>query len=200
MPKGSDFQQTALFESETAAPKSNSSNNTISPAQIAQNVNLSDIFPFEFEANESLFLLSNTAANKQKTITTMYTKATLQKTVDRPAQTVIVTADNIKKTPVEEIDNFLFTIDEITIPVKVLVIDVSQYQALVRNDWLLKTNTNLDWKTQELKILYQGQYTIISATCETFSKQSEKAPVFEFEEKKEIPFTETYMALELTSN
>ncbi|KAG9289373.1 hypothetical protein G9A89_007934 [Geosiphon pyriformis] len=211
---------------EVAAPRSNPSNNTIPPAQIAQNANLLDIFPFEFKANESPFLLSNAAANEQKAITAMYTKATverkpirlildsesaesiityqlmqqLQKTVNRPAQTVIVTANGMKKTPVREIDNFPFTIDGITIPVKVLVIDALQYQALVRNNWLLKVNANLDWKTQKLKISYQGQYTIVPATCGTFNKQSEKAPVFEFEKEKEMPLTETYMAFESTSN
>ncbi|KAG9301742.1 hypothetical protein G9A89_003288 [Geosiphon pyriformis] len=170
--------------SKVAAPRSNSSNNTISSAQIAQNANLSDIFPFEFEANESPFLLSNAAANEQKAITVIYTKATveekpirlilncgsaesiityqlmqqLQRTVDKPAQTVIVTANGMKKTPVREIDNFSFTIDEITILIKVLVINASQYQALVKNDWLLKAN------------------------------------------EKEMPLTETYMALGSTSN
>ncbi|KAG9302129.1 hypothetical protein G9A89_020563 [Geosiphon pyriformis] len=182
IPEESDFQQSALSESEVAAPRSNSSNNTIPPAQIAQNANLSDIFPFKFEANESPFLLSNTAANEQKAITAMYTEATLQRTVDRPAQIVIVIADDMKKTPVGEIDNFLFTIDGITILVKVLIIDTLQYQAL------------------ELKILYQRQYTIVLAICSTFNKQSEKAPVFEFEEEKEMPLIETYMALGLTSN
>ncbi|KAG9285146.1 hypothetical protein G9A89_004361 [Geosiphon pyriformis] len=118
--------------SEVAAPRSNSFNNTILPAQIVQNANLSDIFPFKFEANKSSFLLSNAAVNEQKAITAI------------PAQTVIVTADGIKKTPVEEIDNFSFTIDGIIIPVKVLVMDVPQYQALVKNDWLLKVNANLD--------------------------------------------------------
>ncbi|KAG9307247.1 hypothetical protein G9A89_017075 [Geosiphon pyriformis] len=142
--KESDFQQTALSESEVAAPSLNSSNHTIPPAQIAQNANLSDIFPFEFEANESPFLLSNAAINEQKAITAMYTEATvegkpirlildsgsagsiityqlmqqLKQNVDRPAQTVIVIANGIKKTPVGEIDDFLFTIDGITIPVK----------------------------------------------------------------------------------
>ncbi|KAG9295291.1 hypothetical protein G9A89_021222 [Geosiphon pyriformis] len=146
IPEGSDFQQSVLSKSEVTALRSNSSNNTILLAQILQNANLSDIFPFEFEANESPFLLSNAAVNEQKAITAMYTKAEvegkpirlildnrsaksiityqliqqLQRTVDRPAQTVIVTADGIKKTPVEEIDNFPFTIDGITIPVKVL--------------------------------------------------------------------------------
>ncbi|KAG9293429.1 hypothetical protein G9A89_009153 [Geosiphon pyriformis] len=196
IPEESDFQQTALFEDEIAAPRSNFSNHTIPPAQIAQNANLSDIFPFEFEANESPFLLSNAAVNDQKAITAMYTEATvkekpiclildsgsagsiityqlmqqLKQNVDRPAQTVIVTADNIKKTPVREIDDFSFSINGITIPVKVLVMDVPQYQVLVGNDWLLKANANLNWETQELKISYQEQYTIVPATCGTFNK------------------------------
>ncbi|KAG9301148.1 hypothetical protein G9A89_012531 [Geosiphon pyriformis] len=192
IPEKSDFQQPALSENEVAALRSNPSNNTISPAQIAQNANLLDIFPFEFKANESPFLLSNTAANEQRAIIAI--------TVDRPAQTVIVTANNIKKTPVGEIDNFLFTIDKITILVKVLVMDALQYQALVGNDWLLKANANLDWETQELKISYQEQYTIVLATCGTFNKQSEKAPIFEFEKKKKMSFTKIYMAFRSISN
>ncbi|KAG9301330.1 hypothetical protein G9A89_018002 [Geosiphon pyriformis] len=226
MTEESNFQQTALSEGKAAVPRTNPSNHIIPPAQIAQNTNLLDIFPFEFEANESPFLLSNAAANEQKAITAMYTKATvegkpirlildsglagsiityqlmqqLQRTVDRPAQTVIVIADSIKKTPVGEIDNFPFTINEIIIPVKVLVMDAPQYQALVKNNWLLKANANLDWETQELKILYQGQHTIVPAICSIFNKQSEKAPVFEFEEEKKMPLIETYMALGSTSN
>ncbi|KAG9300914.1 hypothetical protein G9A89_004972 [Geosiphon pyriformis] len=226
IPKESDFQQTALSEDEVAALRSNSSNHTIPPAQIAQNANLSDIFPFEFEANESPFLFNNAAVNEQKAITAIYTEATmegksirlildsgsarsiityqliqqLKRNVDRPAQTVIVTADDMKKTPIGEIDDFPFSIDEITIPVKVLVMNTPQYQALVRNDWLFKANANLNWETQELKISYQEQYTIVPATCSIFNKQSEKAPVFEFEEEKKMPLTETYMALGSTSN
>ncbi|KAG9290478.1 hypothetical protein G9A89_002453 [Geosiphon pyriformis] len=124
----------------------------------------------------------------------------LNQNVNRPVQIVIVTADEMKKTPVKKIDNFLFTINRIIIPVKVLVINTPQYQTFIGNDWLLKANTNLDWETLKLKISYQGQYTIVSATCDTFNKQSEKAPVFKFEKKKEMPFTETYMAIESTSN
>ncbi|KAG9300816.1 hypothetical protein G9A89_003165 [Geosiphon pyriformis] len=199
MPEELDFQQTALSEDEVATPRSNPSNHTIPPAQIAQNANLSDIFPFEFEANESPFLLSNAAVNEQKAITAMYTEAIVEgKPIhlildNRPAQTVIVTANGMKKTPVGEINNFFFSIDGITILVKVLVMDAPQYQALVGNDWLFKANANLNWKTQELKISYQGQYTIVPVTCK-------KAPVFKFEEKKEMSLTKTYMALGSTSN
>ncbi|KAG9287871.1 hypothetical protein G9A89_017466 [Geosiphon pyriformis] len=214
IPEESDFQQTALSKGKVAAPRSNSSNHIIPPAQIAQNANLLNIFPFEFKANKSPFLLSNAAINKQKAITAMYTEATVKKkpihlildsglagsiityqlmqqlkqNIDKPAQTIIVTADGMKKTPVGEIDNFPFTIDGIIILVKVFIMDAPQYQALVGNDWLLKTNANLNWETQELTISYQGQYTIVFAICE-------KAPVFEFEKEKKMPLTKTYMVL-----
>ncbi|KAG9303291.1 hypothetical protein G9A89_013617 [Geosiphon pyriformis] len=155
IPEEQNFCHTALSEDKAAAQQQNSSYTptTIPSARIAENANLSDIFPFEFEANESSFLLSNAAANEQKDITAMYTEAEveekpihlildnrsarsiityqlmqqLKRNVDRPAQTIIVTADNMKKTPVGEIDNFPFTIDGITISVKVLIMDAPQY-------------------------------------------------------------------------
>ncbi|KAG9299254.1 hypothetical protein G9A89_013902 [Geosiphon pyriformis] len=79
IPEKSDFQQPVLSEDKVVTLRSNFSNNTIPPAQIAQNANLSDIFSFEFEANESPFLLSNAAANEQRAITAMYTEATEKK-------------------------------------------------------------------------------------------------------------------------
>ncbi|KAG9292041.1 hypothetical protein G9A89_017941 [Geosiphon pyriformis] len=221
MPEEQDFHHTALLEGRAAAQQQNPSYTltTIPPARIAENANLSDIFPFEFEANKSPFLLSNAAANEQKAIMAMYTEAEVEgktirlildsgsvgsiityQNVDRPAQTVIITADGIKKTPVGEIDNFPFTLDRITIPIKVLVINAPQYQALIGNNWLQKANANLNWETQELTISYQGQHAQVPATCGTFNKHSEKAPAFEFELKKEKPLIETFMALGSTSN
>ncbi|KAG9289741.1 hypothetical protein G9A89_014476 [Geosiphon pyriformis] len=130
--------------------------------------------------------LHNAAVNEQKAITAIYIKAKVEKkqihlildsgsvgsiityqliqqlgkNVDRLVQTVIFIANGIKKTLVGEIDNFLFTIDGIIIPVKVLVMDVPQYQAL----------------------------------------KFEKALVFEFEKKKELPIIETFMAFESPFN
>ncbi|KAG9303679.1 hypothetical protein G9A89_018576 [Geosiphon pyriformis] len=201
-----NFHHTALLEGRAAAQQQQNPSytpTTIPPARIAKNTNLSDIFPFEFEANESPFLLSNAAANEQKAITAMYTKAEvegkticlildsgstrsiityqlmqqLKRNVDRPAQTVIVTADGMKKTSVGEINNFPFTLDGITIPVKVLVMDAPQYQAF-------------------LTIFYQEQYAWVPATCGTFNKRFEKAPAFEFEPEEEKPLIETFMANE----
>ncbi|KAG9290072.1 hypothetical protein G9A89_010378 [Geosiphon pyriformis] len=178
------------------------------PTRIAENANLSDIFSFEFEANESPFLLSNAATNEQKAITAMYTEAEVEgKTIclilnsgSTRTQTVIVTADDMKKTPIGEIDNFPFTFDGIIILVKVLVMDALQYQALIKNNWLQKANANLNWETQKLTISYQGQHVWVPATCGTFNKYSEKAPAFEFEPEEEKSFIETFMALGLTSN
>ncbi|KAG9299045.1 hypothetical protein G9A89_020358 [Geosiphon pyriformis] len=77
MPKEQNFHHTALSEGRAAAQQQNSSYTltTIPPARIAENTNLLNIFPFEFEANESPFLLSNAAANEQKAIIAMYTEA-----------------------------------------------------------------------------------------------------------------------------
>ncbi|KAG9288062.1 hypothetical protein G9A89_017657 [Geosiphon pyriformis] len=77
IPEEQDFHHIASSEGRTTAQQQNSSHNhtTILPARIAENANLSDIFFFEFEANESPFLLSNAVANNQKAITAMYTEA-----------------------------------------------------------------------------------------------------------------------------
>ncbi|KAG9285907.1 hypothetical protein G9A89_013332 [Geosiphon pyriformis] len=206
MPEEQDFHHTAFLEGRAAAQQQQNPSytpTTIPPARITENTNLSDIFSFEFKANKSPFLLSNAVANEQKAIMAMYTEAKVErKTICLilDTQTVIVTADGMKKTSVGEIDNFPFTLDGITIPVKVLVMDAPQYQALIRNDWLQKANANLNWKTQELTISYQGQHTQVPVTCGTFNKRSEKAPAFEFEPEEEKPLIETFMALGLTSN
>ncbi|KAG9301593.1 hypothetical protein G9A89_016663 [Geosiphon pyriformis] len=75
-----------------------------------------------------------------------------------------------------------------------------QYQALVGNNWLQKANANLNWKTQELTISYQGQHVWVPAICGTFNKRSEKAPAFEFKPEEEKPIIETFMALGSMSN
>ncbi|KAG9289154.1 hypothetical protein G9A89_022463 [Geosiphon pyriformis] len=75
-----NFHHTALLEGKVAARQQNPSYTptTIPPTKITENANLLDIFFFEFEANELLFLLSNAAANKQKAITAMYTEAEVE--------------------------------------------------------------------------------------------------------------------------
>ncbi|KAG9287884.1 hypothetical protein G9A89_017479 [Geosiphon pyriformis] len=80
IPEEQNFYHTALLKGRAAAQQQNSSYTPtiIPPVRIAENANLSDIFPFEFEANESPFLLSNATANEQKAITTMYIEAEVE--------------------------------------------------------------------------------------------------------------------------
>ncbi|KAG9286514.1 hypothetical protein G9A89_014680 [Geosiphon pyriformis] len=45
-------------------------------------------------------------------------------------------ADGATKTPISEIDDLPIEINGIIIPIKVLIMEVIQYQALIDNDWL----------------------------------------------------------------
>ncbi|KAG9284804.1 hypothetical protein G9A89_003727 [Geosiphon pyriformis] len=157
--------------------------NNIPPATVTNNESLAAIFPFEFEAPLTTPLFSG-AALKKKLITTIYTDAKvnghpiklildsgsagsiitrqlmdqLGRRVNQAASVRIITADGATKTPISKIDNFPFEISGLITPIKILVIKATQYQALVGNDWLSKTNAILDWTTQELQLSQNGQH------------------------------------------
>ncbi|KAG9307605.1 hypothetical protein G9A89_023170 [Geosiphon pyriformis] len=169
---------------------------TIPPAVATEDSSLAAIFPFELEENEAMF--SGAALDEKHPITAMYMEATVNNTpiklildngsagsivmlqlvnqlgfkVDRAATSQIITADGSTKLPYGEIDSFPFEINGIVIPTKVLVMDATQYQVLVGNDWLTKANATLDWTTQELLINYNGHQAKIPTTCGHFQKPS----------------------------
>ncbi|KAG9302394.1 hypothetical protein G9A89_011444 [Geosiphon pyriformis] len=180
---------------------------TILSAVATEDSSLTAIFPFELEENKAMF--SGAALDEKRPITAMYTEATVNNTpiklildsrstgsivtlqlvnqlgfkVDHAVTSQIITADGNTKLPHGEIDLFPFEINGIVIPTKVLVIDATQYQALVENDWLTKANATLDWTTQELLINYNGHQAKIPAICSHFQKPSaNQRPTFEFEE------------------
>ncbi|KAG9289421.1 hypothetical protein G9A89_007982 [Geosiphon pyriformis] len=72
------------------------------------------------------------------------------------ANTRIITADKVIKTPIGKIDNFPFEINGISIFIKVLVIKATQYQVLVDNDWLSKTNANCNSARIDNTHVYQS--------------------------------------------
>ncbi|KAG9299912.1 hypothetical protein G9A89_009640 [Geosiphon pyriformis] len=76
--------------------------------------------------------------------------------------------------------------------IKVLVMEATQYQALVGNNWLSKVNAMLDWNTQELQLTYQGQYICVPATCGHFKTPPKEKLLIELEEEKEKPTWEAY--------
>ncbi|KAG9295662.1 hypothetical protein G9A89_002980 [Geosiphon pyriformis] len=174
--------------------------NTILPATISSDESLATIFPFKLEENTPILLFSG-AALKEKPITAMYTDAKVNGhfiklildsgsagsiitrqlmdqlgcRVDQAASARIITANGVTKTLISEIDDFPFEVNGIVTPIKVLVMEAIQYQALIGNNWLSKANATLDWNTQELQLI-------------------EKL-LIELEEKKKKPTWEAYQVL-----
>ncbi|KAG9306549.1 hypothetical protein G9A89_004746 [Geosiphon pyriformis] len=119
----------------------------IPPATITKDESLAAIFFFELKETTTVLLFSGATLEK-KTIIAMYTDAKvddqLGRWVDRAVSAYIIIVDEATKTPIGEIDNFLIKINGIMILIKVFVIKATQYQVLVGNDWLTKTNAILD--------------------------------------------------------
>ncbi|KAG9288620.1 hypothetical protein G9A89_006721 [Geosiphon pyriformis] len=111
----------------------------ILPITVTNNESLATIFPFEIEKPSSTPLFSGATLN-EKPITVMYTNAKvdgqsikliLNSGSAGTASTRIITANGATKIPISKIDNFLFKINSIMTPIKVLVMEVTQYQALI---------------------------------------------------------------------
>ncbi|KAG9291299.1 hypothetical protein G9A89_021801 [Geosiphon pyriformis] len=64
--------------------------------------------------------------------------------VDCTTSARIIIAYRMTKTPIGEIDNLPIKVNGIIVPIKVLVIETTQYQTLIGDDWLSKTNIILD--------------------------------------------------------
>ncbi|KAG9285006.1 hypothetical protein G9A89_009816 [Geosiphon pyriformis] len=160
--------------------------NTIPLATISNDKSLAAIFPFKPEEITLVPLFSG-AILKEKSITVMYTDVRVD---DHPIKLIldsgsagsIITrqlidqlADGVTKTPIGEIDNFPFEVNGIVTPIKVLVMEATQYQALVGNDWL--------FKNQHIRVL---------ATCGHFKTPPKEKLLIELEEIKEKPTWEAY--------
>ncbi|KAG9287164.1 hypothetical protein G9A89_003012 [Geosiphon pyriformis] len=72
--------------------------------------------------------------------------------VDCAASTKIIIANGAIKILIGEIDDLLIKINGIIVLIKVLVMEAIQYQALIGNNWLFKTNVILDWNIQKLQL------------------------------------------------
>ncbi|KAG9288188.1 hypothetical protein G9A89_020494 [Geosiphon pyriformis] len=140
--------------------------NNIPLATVTNDELLAAIFSFDLEETIEIPLFSR-AALEEKPITTMYMDAKIDghaiklilDSGSAAVNTRIITANRVIKTPIGEINNLPIEINSITVLIKVLVMKATQYQALVRNDWLSKTNTVLDWTMQKLQLSQNSQHT-----------------------------------------
>ncbi|KAG9284364.1 hypothetical protein G9A89_023621 [Geosiphon pyriformis] len=153
------------FDKSTPQTKSN-----IPPVTITEDTTLATIFSFDIDNLNTHSLFSEAAINQDKPIMALYTDARVEGIdiklildsgsagsiitkqlmdqlgcqVDHATTARIITADRNTKTPIGEINNFPFEINGIQIPTKVLVMEATQYQALIKNDWLSKANATFD--------------------------------------------------------
>ncbi|KAG9289022.1 hypothetical protein G9A89_015571 [Geosiphon pyriformis] len=164
----------------------------ILPATSTKDELLAAILSFELEEITSVPLFSGTALDT-KPITVIYTDAKVD--INRAASARIITADGATKTSIGEINNFSFEVNSIIVPIKVLVIETTQYQALVGNNWLTKTNTILDWTMQKLQLSQNSQHTHVPATCSHFKTINTPAPLIKFEEEEKKPTWKAYQVL-----
>ncbi|KAG9298414.1 hypothetical protein G9A89_000413 [Geosiphon pyriformis] len=137
----------------------------ILPATITKNKLLDVIFLFKLKEPSTTLLFSE-AALEEKPIMAIYTDAKvnghsiklilnnrsagsiiikqlmdqLGYQVNHAASTRIITTNGATKTSISKIDNFPIEVNSIMVLIKVLVIKATQYQALIGNDWLSKTN------------------------------------------------------------
>ncbi|KAG9287835.1 hypothetical protein G9A89_017430 [Geosiphon pyriformis] len=161
-----------------------------------ENKSLAAIFPFEIEELTEILLFSGAALEK-KPITAMYTNAKIdgqfiKLILDSGSAGSIITRQFMdqlgRQTPIGEIDALPIEVNSIIVLIKILVMEATQYQAFVGNNWLSKTHVMLDWNTQELQLSQNGQYTHIPAMCGHFKPITiSSAPLIEFKEKKEKP-------------
>ncbi|KAG9286862.1 hypothetical protein G9A89_012412, partial [Geosiphon pyriformis] len=134
----------------------------IPPVASTENKLLATIFPFELEKITSVLLFSG-AVLDTKPITTIYTDVKVNgqyiKLILDTASAKIITADGATKTLIGKIDDFSFKVNSIIIPIKVLVMEATQYQALValiQPKWSTYMCTSHVWSLQD------HQYTSIT--------------------------------------
>ncbi|KAG9305969.1 hypothetical protein G9A89_016622 [Geosiphon pyriformis] len=163
-------------------------NNNIPPATVTNDKSLTAIFLFKIEEPTKTPLFSR-ATLDTKPITAMYTNAKINGQtiklildsgladsyqVDHAASTRIIIADEATKTPIDEIDNFFIKVNDIIVSIKILVMEATQYQALIGNDWL-----------------QNGQHTRVLTTYRYF-KTITTTPLIEFEKEEKKPIWEAY--------
>ncbi|KAG9307137.1 hypothetical protein G9A89_016965 [Geosiphon pyriformis] len=189
-----------------------------SPAIITKNKLLDTIFPFELKELSAMLLFSG-AALEEKPITTMYTDAKVDGhsiklilnsgsassiitrqlinqlgcRVDQAVSAQIIMADGATKTPISKIDDFPIKVNSIIMSIKVLIMEATQYQALIGNNWLSKINATLDWNMQKLQLSQ-------NATCGHFKTTNTPASLIEFEKEEKKPTWETTIKTNNNSN
>ncbi|KAG9303628.1 hypothetical protein G9A89_018525 [Geosiphon pyriformis] len=119
------------YSNQEPTQKQQTLTSNIPPATVTNNKSLATIFSFKIKELSSTPLFSG-ATFDEKLITAMYTDA---KVDDQSIKLILDSSsadtDGVTKTPIGEIDDFPFKVNSIVTPIKVLVMEATQYQALI---------------------------------------------------------------------
>ena len=77
--------------------------------------------------------------------------------IDRPSTTSMVNVNGEKKMPMGEVLNFPITVQEIEVPINVVVTEAETYSVIVGNDWLRKVKANIDYETSTMTMNWKGK-------------------------------------------
>ncbi|KAG9287978.1 hypothetical protein G9A89_017573 [Geosiphon pyriformis] len=167
---------------EQISQPSKQTKSNIPPATITEDTTLATIFLFDIDNLNTHSLFSGAAINQDKPIMALYTNARVREidiklildsrsAVDCAATAQIITVDGNTKTPIREIDNFLFEINGIQIPTK--------KTTGCQKPMLLSTETSKNFNS-------------FPATCRHFKNQRIEEPLIEFEDTSMSPTIKTY--------
>ncbi|GET63051.1 ribonuclease H-like domain-containing protein [Rhizophagus irregularis DAOM 181602=DAOM 197198] len=74
--------------------------------------------------------------------------------IDRPSTTMMINVNGERKRPLGEVLNFPITIQDITVPINVVVTEAESYAAIVGNDWLSKVRANIDYESSTMNLTW----------------------------------------------
>jgi hypothetical protein len=77
--------------------------------------------------------------------------------IDRPSTTVMINMNGERNRPLGEVLDVPITIQGITIPINMVVVDADSYSAIVGNDWLAKAQASVDFPTATLSVVWNNQ-------------------------------------------
>ncbi|PKB97166.1 hypothetical protein RhiirA5_384851, partial [Rhizophagus irregularis] len=74
--------------------------------------------------------------------------------IDRPSTTMMINVNGERKRPLGEVLNFPITIQDVTVPINVVVTEAESYAAIVGNDWLSKVRANIDYESSTMNFTW----------------------------------------------
>jgi hypothetical protein len=84
--------------------------------------------------------------------------------VDRESKVIVITANGDRQRALGQINNVNIDVQNLRVPMKLLVIDSADDNLLLGTDWFEKTKAQWNFANRTLKLTYQGEETTVKTT------------------------------------